>query len=154
MVLIDHETGLEEVIVTADQRKDWSIQNWQFSPDGNCLLFMTSIFTPPQKVFRYSTYANYAVYNIKQKKLIQPWGNETIQEASWSPSGLITWIYHGNIFIADWKWEDFDDEERPNIDHFNITDPSVKKITSDGCAYGWVDRYGNSQGFTHKYHTV
>ena len=79
-MLIDHATGEEEVIVTADQRKDWSIQNWQFSPDGNSLLFMTSIFTPPQKVFRYSTYANYAVYNIKQKKLIQPWGNETIQE--------------------------------------------------------------------------
>ena len=133
LVLLNYETNEEEVVVTAEQRKDWSIKNWQFSPDGTKLLFMTSIFTPPQKVYRYSTYANYAVYDINQKKLIQPWGNQTIQECSWSPKGALTWIFHGNIFVSDWDWDEFDDQQTIDFDQLVSTG---KKITNDGCAFG------------------
>ena len=137
LVLLNYETGDEEVVVTAEQRKDWSVTNWQFSPDGTKLLFMTSIFTPPQKVYRYSTHANYAVYDIKQKALKQPWGNQTIQECSWSPSGSLTWIYHGNIFVAEWDWDEFNNEKTIDLNQFMVgKDDRVRKVTSDGCLFG------------------
>ena len=63
IVLIDPETNEEEVVLTAEQMKDWAMQDWKFSPDGNKLLFVTF----KRQIYRHSFLANYAVYDIIKK---------------------------------------------------------------------------------------
>ena len=118
IVLIDPKTNKEEVVLTAEQMKDWAMQDWQFSPDGNKLLFVTQ----KNQIYRHSFLANYAVYDITKKEWFQPWGNETIEECSWSPNGDFVWVKDGNLFYSCWEWDNTSSSSSSKDENLNVED--------------------------------
>ena len=68
-----------EVIINSDQRKEMFMLDWEFSPNGEFILFVTSYHVDPIPVYRHSAESNYGIYSVKTGIWDTPWGNRSFR---------------------------------------------------------------------------
>ena len=80
--------------------------------------------------------ANYAIFDIEKGSWFQPWGNETIQECSWTPDGDLIWAKEGNLFLGRWQWDgnslaSSDDSSSSEVQTDRLKFTEIIKLTND-----------------------
>ena len=91
---------IESIVSTADLEGVDAIDDYEFSADETKLLFATE----QEGIYRYSSKANYYVYDIKTKSLSQltDFGQGKQRLADFSPKGnQIAFVRENNLFVTD-----------------------------------------------------